>query len=72
MTDMAKKQILLDIMLGGKFICQLKYDGMPFPELINGKVVPVYDSKDLERFVYEQRPSLRGKDIRIEFSSQKA
>ena len=69
---MAKKQILLDIMLGGKFICQLKYDGMPFPELINGKVVPVYDAEDLERFVYEQRPSLRGKDIRIEFSNQKA
>ena len=68
---MAKK-VLLDIMLGGKFICQLKYDGMPFPELIDGKVVPVYDSEDLEKFVYEKRPSLRGKDIRIEFSSQKA
>ena len=68
---MAKKQILLDIMLGGKFICQLKYDGMPFPELIDGKVVPVYDSDDLEKFVYEKRPSLRGKDIRIEFSNQK-
>ena len=68
---MAKK-VLLDIMLGGKFICQLKYDGMPFPELIDGKVVPVYDSEDLEKFVFEKRPSLRGKDIRIEFSSQKA
>jgi len=68
---MAKKQILLDIMLGGRFICQLKYEGMPFPELINGKVVPVYDAEDLERFVYEKRPSLRGKDIKIEFSNQK-
>lgn len=68
---MAKKQILLDIMLGGKFICQLKYEGMPFPEIIDGKVMPVYDSEDLERFVYEKRPSLRGKDIRIEFSNQK-
>ena len=68
---MAKK-VLLDIMLGGKFICQLKYDGMPFPELIDGKVVPVYDSEDLEKFVFEKRPSLRGKDIRIEFSNQKA
>lgn len=67
---MAKK-VLLDIMLGGKFICQLKYEGMPFPEMIDGKVVPVYDSEDMERFVYNQRPSLRGKDIRIEFSNQK-
>ena len=68
---MAKK-VLLDIMLGGKFVCQLKYEGMPFPELIDGKIVPVYDAEDMERFVYEQRPSLRGKDIKIEFSSQKA
>ena len=67
---MAKK-VLLDIMLGGRFICQLKYEGMPFPELINGKVVPVYDSMDIERFVFEKRPSLRGKDIKIEFSNQK-
>ena len=70
MTDMAKK-VLLDIMFNGRFICQLRYDGMPFPEMIDGKVVPVYDSKDLERFVYEKRPSLRGKDIRIEFSNNK-
>ena len=57
-------------MLNGRFVCQLKYDGMPFPELIDGKVMPVYDSMDIERFVFEQRPSLRGKDIKIEFSSQ--
>ena len=68
---MAKKHILLDIMLNGRFICQLKYEGMPFPELIDGKVVPVYDTEDMARFVFEKRPSLRGKDIKIEFSSQK-
>ena len=67
MIDMAKK-VLLDVMLNGRFICQLKYEGMPFPELIDGKVVPVYDTEDMERFVFEKRPSLRGKDIRIEFS----
>lgn len=69
---MTKKQILLDIMLGSRFVCQLKYDGMPFPELIDGKVVPVYNADDMKRFVFEKRPSLRGKDIRIAFSSQKA
>ena len=66
---MAKK-FLLDIMLGGKFVCQLKYEGMPFPEMIDGKVVPVYDAEDMARFVFEKRPSPRGKDIKIEFSSQ--
>ena len=69
---MAKKQILLDVMLNGRFICQLKYDGSPFPTMVNGEVKPVYDSEDIRKFVYNQRPSLRGKDIRIEFSNQKA
>ena len=68
---MAKK-VLLDIMLGGKFICQLKYDKRGFPEVIDGEVKESHRLEDLENFVYEKRPSLRGKDIRIEFSSQKA
>jgi hypothetical protein len=64
------KPLLLDVMLNGRFVCQLKYEGMTFHEMIDGKVVPVYDADDMKRFVYEQRPSLRGKDIKIEFSSQ--
>ena len=69
---MSKNKILLDIMEKGHFICQLKYDGMPFPEFIDGEVVSVYDSEDIKKFVYSKRPSLVGRDIRIEFSNQKA
>ena len=47
---MAKK-VLLDIMLNGRFVCQLKYEGMPFPEMIDGKVVPVYDYEALAVWV---------------------
>lgn len=68
---MNMKPILLDIMLGGRFICQLRYNGTPFPMMVDGKVQPTYDGDDIKRFVYEQRPSLRGKDIRIEFSNNK-
>ena len=67
---MAKK-VLLDIMLGGKFICQLSYDKRGYPEVIDGEVKESHRLEDLERFVFEKRPSLRGKDIRIEFSNQK-
>ena len=65
------KPILIDITERGHFICQLKYEGMPFPEMIDGEIIPVYDSEDIEKFVYEKRPSLRGKDRRIEFSNNK-
>ena len=68
---MAKKQILLDVMLNGRFVCQLKYNRRGFPEMIDGEVKESHKIEDLERFVFEKRPSLRGKDIRIEFSNQK-
>lgn len=53
--------MLLDIMLDGVYKGQLKYDKRGFPQLINGKVTEVYDYEDLEKFVAEQRPSLKGK-----------
>ena len=49
----------------------MRYMGMPFPTIVDGKAVPTYNYNDISRFVYQQRPSLRGKDIRIEFSNQK-
>ena len=63
--------ILLDIMKDGRFVCQLRYDKHGIPELIDGEIKEVYDARELEEFVYEQRPSLRNKNIRIEFATQK-
>jgi hypothetical protein len=58
-------------MVDGRFNCQLAYDGSPFQQMVNGKVVPVYDGNDISRFVYEKRPSLKGKAVTIEFATQK-
>jgi len=63
--------LLLDVMMDGRFVCQLKYTGKSMPAFQGGKVVRVYNSEDLERFVYEQRPSLRGKNINVAFSNQR-
>ena len=68
---MEKKQILLDIMLSGRFVCQLRYDKRGFPEMIDGHIEEVYRLEDLEKFVLDKRPSLRGKDIKIEFAKNK-
>lgn len=66
-----KYPLLLDIMQGGRFMCQIRYTGHPFHSVVDGCVVPTYDCED-KRFVLEQRPSLRGKkDLRIELSKQK-
>lgn len=64
--------IYLDIMSAdGKFIQQLRYDKRGFPEMIDGVVKEVHNTKDIEDFVYSKRPSLRGKNIRIEMSIQR-
>ncbi len=62
--------LLIDVMLGSKFICQLRYKGRPFPSVMDGAIIPTYDGDDIKRFVEKERPSLKGKGYRIEFSNQ--
>ena len=59
------KPLFLDIMLNGKYICQMKYTGRPTVEFVSGELMPVYDFDDLYRFVDSQRPSLKGKKYSI-------
>ena len=63
--------ILLDIMKDGRFLCQLRYCKRGFPKIINGKVYEAYEEKDIKAFVEQQRPSLIGKQYKIEFATQR-
>ena len=67
-----KRVLLLDIMLGDEFLCQLRYDGHGFPTLLeNGTFVEEVRYEDLQKFVEDKKPSLIGKDYHIEFSNQR-
>ena len=68
--DNPVKPLLLDVMLDGRFLCQLRYAKRGFPMLLDGEVVENHRLEDLESFVYEKRPSLRGKNIKIALSNQ--
>lgn len=69
---MAQKAQLVDVMLSdGTFFCQLRYTGTPFPMVINGKIVPTYDEKDLKRFAIEKRPSLADKKFNVCLTNQR-
>lgn len=69
---MAQKVQLVDVMLSdGTFFCQLRYTGTPFPMVINGKIVPTYDEKDLKRFAIEKRPSLADKKFNVCLTNQR-
>lgn len=69
---MKRKPILLDVMQGGKFICQLVYTKRGLPAIVDGEIREVYDMEDLEQFVYENRPSLRGGgNFEIAFSNNR-
>ena len=61
----------LDIMIGDTYKGQLKYYKHGKPDLVDGKIIEVFDTEELKQFVEKQRPSLIGKDYRIEFSNQK-
>lgn len=67
-----KYSLLLDIMEGGRFLCQMRYTRPPWPKIIDGETVLAYEYKDLEKFVYSQKPSLRNrKGISILPTNQK-
>lgn len=68
---MKRKPVLLDVMQGDKFVCQLKYTKRGVPTIIDGEIREVYNMEDLEQFVYENRPSLREGGVRIAFSNNR-
>ena len=59
------KPILLDVMVGDHYECQLRYTKHGYPELINGEIIEVYKEEDLKSFVEECRPSLKGRNYKI-------
>ena len=67
---MSNNKVLIDVMVDGRFNCQLRYAGTPVPQMIDGDVVPAYDADDIKRFVYDKRPSLIGKHVQICFATQ--
>lgn len=52
------KTFIFDVMLDGRFVCTLKYKYCA--------LFPI-DSEDLEKFVLQKRPTLKGYDFRIMF-----
>lgn len=52
------KTFIFDVMLDVRFVCTLKYKYCA--------LFPIY-FKDLEKFVLQKRPTLKGKDFRIAF-----
>ena len=59
-TVLAKSVILIDVMLNGSFVCQMKMPYCPlFPLNFN----------EAKKFVTDKKPSLRGKKFNLEFST---
>lgn len=50
------KTLVFDVMLGGRFVCTLRYKYNP--------LFPI-DYENLTKFVLSKRPTLKGKDYRI-------
>ena len=65
------KPLLIDVMIGDEYVCQLKYTKHGFPDMVDGKIIEIYREKDIKAFIEEARPSLKNKKYTISFSNQR-
>lgn len=71
-TTATRRPILLDVMSGDRFLCQIAYTKRGIPKLIDGKMTEVHRPEDIMTYIREKRPSLaNAKDLHVSFSSQK-
>ena len=62
--------ILLDVMVGEHHVCQFTYPCSSI-ELFDGRVIPLVNEDEVQKFIEERRPSLKYKKYHVEFSNQK-
>ena len=65
---MKQRSILLDVMLGNHYECQVSYPLRGYP-LVDG--LEVIDTNLLRLIIETKRPSLRNKDYHVAFTNQK-
>ncbi len=70
-TKIPPPVLLLDIMLNGRFFCQLRYTGRGRLEWLGEKLGYVYNEASIRSFIERMRPSLRGKDYKVDFAKQR-
>ena len=63
--------MLLDIMLNGRFICQLNYKKKGYHTKANGKLVEVHSDSEIAHYIESVRPSLNGKNYNVCFTNNK-
>ena len=67
-----KSPFYIDIIMDGKFVCQLQYTKHGFPLLTGGgKIKESHRMRDIRAFVEERRPSLKGKYYECEITEQR-
>lgn len=67
---MSSNKVLIDVMIDGRFYTQVRYDKHGWPEIIDGKIHEVRRDSDMEKFVLDKLPSLKGKDYRLRIADQ--
>lgn len=67
-TATKSKYFTFDIMLRDRFVCTLRYPLEKVPYLwVDGKPQKCIIYEELEEFILEKRPTLKGKDFQICF-----
>ena len=64
------KPVLIDVMLGGRFYTQLRYNKRGKPMMHGGEIIEVHKEDDLRKYAEEMLPSIIGKDYKLAFADQ--
>ena len=60
------KSLRIDVMVGDRFYCTLRYPCRPHPVMVDGEIVNIdLDEESVRKYVESKFPSLRGKKYTI-------
>ena len=65
------RPVILDIMIGSRFVCQLLYKEKGRSSIIDGKCVVVHDANRIKQYVEDRLPTLRGVSYTICFTDNR-
>ena len=69
---MKPKSILVDVMLGDHYECQVSYPLRGYPLIeSNGEVVEIIDENVLRNIIETKKPSLKNKNYHVAFTNQR-
>lgn len=65
------KPVLMDIMLNGRFYCQMPCEAKGDWKIVDGEIKETYDIEKVKTYIESKLPNLKGKNYEVYFTDKK-